>query len=82
MPTKYVNFQIEVTARVDATMERNDYGVDGSPVWYEPNPDSLEVSGIEIEGVEISLASVGETLYDLVEDIAAETALMEGEWHD
>lgn len=35
----------------EAYMERNDYGVPGSPVWYEPS--DVEVVAVEILGVDV-----------------------------
>jgi hypothetical protein len=35
----------------EANMERNDYGVSGSPVWYEPS--DVEVVAVEILGVDV-----------------------------
>lgn len=82
MPVQYVTFSLEVTARVDCEMERNDYGVPGSPVWYEPNPDTLEISNIAFEDVNISVDNLPKDVQDLIEEMAAETALAKGEWHD
>jgi len=35
---------------------RNDYGVPGSPVWYEP--EDIEVVSVEILGVEVKFDSL------------------------
>lgn len=78
MPVQYVTFSLEVTARVDADGHLTDYGVDRSPVWTEY--EITEVSGIEIEG--FSIDNLPKDVQDLIEEMAAETALAKGEWHD
>ena len=82
MPTQFVTFTVEVTARVDCEMERNDYGVTGSPVWYEPNPDTMDVSSVAFDDVNISLDGLSKDVRDLIEEKAAEAAMEKGEWHD
>jgi len=70
LKTQFVTFTIEVSARVDA---------------YEQRDDVLtiaEVSSVMIEGVPFALASGQKELYELLEEIAAETALTKDEWHD
>ena len=78
MPVQYVSFDVTVTCRVDCEMERNDYGVSGSPIWYEPDPDTIEVSAIDIEG--FSVDGIPKELLEHLEELAAETALADGEW--
>jgi len=41
----------EMTIVFSADMDRNDYGVQGSPVWYEPT--NIEVDTVEILGVDV-----------------------------
>jgi hypothetical protein len=60
-----------VEATVWADMERNDYGVPGSPTWYEADVTSVE---IEINGVKVK--DCPDELYEL----AAEAAIEKGEW--
>ena len=62
---------IEVTVWAD--MERNDYGVPGSPVWYD-----AEVTDIDVM---INGAPVSDCPDDLRE-LAAEAAINRGEWED
>ncbi len=78
MPVQYVSFNVTVTARVDADTERCDYGVKGSPVWDEIKPETLSVSGMEIEG--FSLDAMPKDVREYLEEMAAETALADGEW--
>lgn len=80
MPTQFVKFQLEVTARVDAVSRRDRSDIAGVPdQWVY---DVREVSGIEVDGVDITVASVCAPLYELVEELAAEVAITKGEWHD
>lgn len=60
-----------VEATVWADMERNDYGVPGSPTWYEADVTAVE---IEVNGVKI--APCPAELYEL----AAEAAIERNEW--
>jgi len=62
-----------IEAIVWADMERNDYGVPGSPVWYEATVTSVEV---EVNGVKLPICP--DDLYEL----AAEAAIERGEWED
>lgn len=70
MPTQYVTFSVNVTARVDAEESR------------EGLLTISEVSAVFVEGVNISLATVPSDLYCLIEEISAETALTNGDWND
>jgi hypothetical protein len=62
-----------VEATVWADMERNDYGVPNSPVWYEAEVTSVEV---EVNGVKLPICP--DDLYEL----AAEAAIQRGEWEE
>lgn len=53
-----------------ANMERNDYGVPGSPIWYEPQ--DIEVTMIEILGVEVAFEALPKELQSEVLAMAAE----------
>lgn len=70
MPTQYVTFSVNVTARVDADESR------------EGLLTISEVSAVFVEGVNISLETVPSDLYGLIDEIAAETALTNGDWND
>lgn len=80
MPTQYVTFTIEITARVDCEMERSDYGVPRSPVFYEPNPDTFEVSGLEVYGHGVDINALPKNLKEMIEDEAIETATRLDGW--
>lgn len=80
MPVQYVSFDVTVTCRVDCEMERNDYGVRGSPVWYEPDLNTIEVSAIAFDEVNISSSAIPKDLLEHIEEIAAEKAMDNGEW--
>jgi hypothetical protein len=54
-------------------MERNDYGVPNSPVWYEAEVTSVDV---EVNGVKLPICP--DDLYEL----AAEAAIQRGEWEE
>lgn len=73
MKTKTVSINLEVSARVDAVMVRNDYGVEGSPVWYEPRNMVVD-DIIYIDGVRVDLTEVPEVLRDLIKNQAVEWA--------
>lgn len=45
----------EITVSFAAETEKADYGVPGSPVWDEIDPDTIEVTGLEILGVDVNL---------------------------
>lgn len=80
MPVRYVSFDVTVTCRVDAETERCDYGVRGSPVWDEIKPETLSVSCVAIDEVNISLDAMPKDVREYLEEMAAETALADGEW--
>jgi len=80
MPVQYVTFSVEVTARVDCDLHREDYGVRGSPVFLEPDLATIDVCLMEIDGVEIPLDMLSKQVKDALEDRAAEAAIEQGEW--
>ena len=43
----------ELNVTFQAQTERSDYGVDGSPVWDEVNPDSIEILTLDILGIDV-----------------------------
>jgi hypothetical protein len=43
----------ELSVTFVAQTERFDYGVEGSPVWDEINPDSIEILTLDILGVDV-----------------------------
>ena len=65
---------IEIEATVEATMVRNDYGVPGSPVWYEP--EDMKVARVWMFGRDWTYKQLVEkfgkqgadALHELIED--------------
>jgi hypothetical protein len=43
----------ELNVTFVASTERCDYGVPNSPVWYEVNPDSIEILHFDILGIDV-----------------------------
>ena len=43
----------ELNVSFVAESERCDYGVEGSPVWYEVNPDTIEILHFDILGIDV-----------------------------
>lgn len=43
----------DVMVAFGCRMERSDYGVTGSPTWFEPISDSIEINELEILGVTV-----------------------------
>jgi len=72
-----VEFTVTFTARVTATAERSDYGVRGSPVWYEAV--DAEMDSLEIEGMEVSIDMLPKEVRELIEEKAIEAAI-EKDW--
>ena len=44
----------ELNVTFVASTERFDYGVEGSAVWEEINPDSIEILTLDILGIEVN----------------------------
>lgn len=82
MSSMQVTLYIEVCATVRCQMERSDYGVPGSPVWYEPDPASFKVEDVSFDDVNIALASLPQNVQDMVMDAAIEAAVNKGEWEE
>jgi len=43
----------ELNVTFVASTERSDYGVPNSPVWYEVNPDTIEILHFDILGIDV-----------------------------
>ena len=43
----------ELNVTFVASTERCDYGVEGSPVWDEVNPDTIEILTFDILGIDV-----------------------------
>jgi hypothetical protein len=55
MTATYSGEELNVT--FVAQTERSDYGVPNSPVWYEVNPDSIEILHFDILGIDVDPAN-------------------------
>jgi len=62
----------EVDVVFIAETERNDYGVPGSPVWYEVNPDSIKIDALSILGLDVDIAALPKDLQDAIYALADE----------
>jgi hypothetical protein len=60
----------DVTVWYSASMTRNDYGVPGSPVWWEP--DDVEVVSVEILGIEVAFEELPKDLQNEILAMADE----------
>lgn len=47
----------DLTINFRADGEKSDYGVPGSPVWWDVDPDSIVIDSIEILGHSVPLKS-------------------------
>jgi len=78
MATQRVEFDTLVSATLSARMERTDYGVPGSPVWYEPEDIEFDLT-INIAGVDVEIKDLPKVLRDaLLEEAINVTE--SGEW--
>lgn len=50
----------EIEATFTAQMERNDYGVPGSPTWWELDPGSIALQELTLLGVPVELKALPE----------------------
>lgn len=60
----------ELLVTFNADMQRNDYGVPGSPVWYEP--EDVKIESAEILGVEFTSEELPEKLRDVLMELSSE----------
>jgi hypothetical protein len=56
----------ELNVTFQAQTERSDYGVEGSPVWDEVNPDSIEILTLDILGIDVDARSLPQQLQDAI----------------
>jgi len=56
----------ELNVTFVASTERCDYGVEGSPVWYEVNPDSIEILTLDILGIDVDARILPQQLQDAI----------------
>jgi len=70
----FTGSEIEVSFR--AQTERTDYGVPGSPVWNEIDPDTIEVFNLTILGHDVNIDDLPEAIrkaiIDLIDEIDME----------
>lgn len=62
----------EVEILMTAETERSDYGVPGSPVWDEVNPDTVQVVSLTILGVDVNIKELPSDLQDAIYALWAE----------
>jgi hypothetical protein len=53
-------------------MECQDYGVPGSPTWWEPISDSITIQWIEILGVLVSEDSLPKEVINAIYELSSE----------
>lgn len=66
----YTSDHIEVT--FSGNMERNDYGVPNSPVWYEVDPSSIKVDSLTILGIDVKFEDLADDLANAILDLVGE----------
>lgn len=79
MASKTAEIYLDVRVDCTARMVRNDYGVSGSPVWYEPEDIECDET-VEIEGVRVKLSVLPKELQDIICDRASSAADDEHGW--
>ena len=62
----------EMTVWFQAQSERCDYGVRGSPVWYEIDPATVEVTDLEILGVHVDFEKLPGDLQEAIRALSDE----------
>lgn len=60
----------EIEVSFTAETERTDFGVPGSPVYYDIDMTSLEVLSIEILGCDVKLSTLPKELQDAILGLA------------
>jgi len=64
----YDNGDVRIVFHADLYV--NDYGVPGSPTWYEP--ENIRVESVEIFGVEVEMSKLPLDLQSVIADLAYE----------
>ena len=62
----------ELNVTFVAQTERSDYGVERSPVWYEVNPDTIEILHFDILGIDVDPRVLPKELQKAIHELAAE----------
>lgn len=60
----------EIEVSFTAETERTDFGVPGSPIYYDIDMTSLEVLSIEILGCDVKLSTLPKELQDAILGLA------------
>jgi len=66
----YRGAEIEVDFK--ARLERCDFGVPRSPVWYEVDPASVEITALSILGVDVDPQTLPDSVLNAILDLADE----------
>ena len=56
----------ELNVTFQAQTERCDYGVEGSPVWHEAKPDTIEILHFDILGIDVDPRVLPKELQDAI----------------
>lgn len=56
----------DIYATLTAEVQVSDYGVPGSPVMRDPDPDTIEVTSLAILGVDVDFAALPGALRDAI----------------
>jgi hypothetical protein len=67
---KYESDDLRVT--FVCQMEHADYGVKGSPSWWEPVPETAEIDELEILGVSVDPAALPKDLRLEIESLSSD----------
>ena len=62
----------ELNVTFVASIERCDYGVEGSPVWEEINPDSIEILHVDILGIDVDPRTLPQELQRAIHALSGE----------
>ena len=62
----------ELNVTFVAESERCDYGIEGSPVWDEVNPDTIEILHFDILGVDVDPRILPQELQDAIHALSNE----------
>ena len=62
----------ELNVTFVASTERFDYGVEGSPVWEEINPDSIEILHVDILGIDVDPRTLPQELQRAIHALSNE----------
>ena len=62
----------ELNVTFVAETERSDYGVEGSPVWDEVDPDTIEILHFDILGVDVDPRILPQELQDAIHALSNE----------